>query len=416
MTVAEFIEETFSLLTIFVMMFGMIVGSFLNVCIWRLPRGESLSHPPSHCPKCNHKIRPWENIPLLSWLFLRGKCSSCGLAISFRYPLIEMITGFAFLGFWLRVNSESQLPIEVLPGYFFIAASLIAITLIDIESFMIPNKITYSGLIVALVIAIFLPASHLHGLNFDGTGSIYGSLLSDSLFQSLQRVIPTIFASEQSFALVDLFLGAFVGGFMLFAVSEFGKRLWGVKKYLFAEQQDLQVVADGTITVGEELDISLSDLLFRGSDRVVVYAEELEMVRKRKGEKKKILKFTQVVLSISKKNIEVNGEKIQRKNIKQIVGKIKKLEIPREVLGLGDVKLLMMLGAFFGADAIIYIIFGSALLGSIYGVIRFVTYRKTADSQMIPFGPFIAVASYIWILAGSKLIYWYMNLHPKINM
>ena len=78
------------------LLIGLAVGAFLNVVIWRVPRGESVVHPPSHCPKCDHQIRERDNIPVLSWLLLRGKCRDCGNPISVRYPLVELTTGVLF--------------------------------------------------------------------------------------------------------------------------------------------------------------------------------------------------------------------------------------------------------------------------------------------------------------------------------
>ncbi|MCB9830692.1 MAG: prepilin peptidase [Planctomycetes bacterium] len=80
---------------------GLVVGSFLNVVIWRLPRGESLSHPPSRCPGCGKSIRWFQNVPVLSWLLLRGRCAGCGIRIPFRYPFVELLTGALFLAAWL---------------------------------------------------------------------------------------------------------------------------------------------------------------------------------------------------------------------------------------------------------------------------------------------------------------------------
>src|SRR5271165_480562 len=86
---------------------GCMVGSFLNVCIHRLPLGESIVSPPSHCPHCKYSIPWYLNIPLITWLFLRGKCRNCGAPISVRYFLVELLTGIVFLACWLRFGSVS---------------------------------------------------------------------------------------------------------------------------------------------------------------------------------------------------------------------------------------------------------------------------------------------------------------------
>ena len=107
----------FPVVTPFVAVFGACVGSFLNVVVWRLPRGESLWSPPSHCPKCGHAIRAWENVPILSWLFLRGRCSQCGLPISLQYPLVELATMLLFLAVWWRVSARPLHPAALVNGF-----------------------------------------------------------------------------------------------------------------------------------------------------------------------------------------------------------------------------------------------------------------------------------------------------------
>jgi leader peptidase (prepilin peptidase) / N-methyltransferase len=116
--------------------FGLIIGSFLNVVAYRLPRGESIVNPPSHCPGCDAPIKPWDNIPLLSWIFLRGRCRSCATRISPRYPLVELLTGLLFAGVVVANGLDDDLAV-LLP----FAAMLIAVADIDLEHRIVPNKI-----------------------------------------------------------------------------------------------------------------------------------------------------------------------------------------------------------------------------------------------------------------------------------
>jgi leader peptidase (prepilin peptidase)/N-methyltransferase len=123
---------------------GAVIGSFLNVVVWRLPRGESLSFPPSHCPKCDHKIRPWHNTPVLSWFALRGRCYDCKTPISARYPIVEAMTSVVFAGavWWLLHTSTPNfgvIPLGVAVLYF--AAVGIALSLIDLDTHTLPNKL-----------------------------------------------------------------------------------------------------------------------------------------------------------------------------------------------------------------------------------------------------------------------------------
>ena len=132
---------------------GAVVGSFLNVVAYRLPRGESVSKPRSRCPGCGKQIRAYDNVPVLSWLLLRGRCRDCGEPISPRYPLVE--AGTAVL--CALVVVAKGLEWEALLGIAFVLL-LVPITLIDLEVRLIPNKLTLPGAIVAVVIvAIFAP-------------------------------------------------------------------------------------------------------------------------------------------------------------------------------------------------------------------------------------------------------------------
>ncbi|HEX8066506.1 MAG TPA: prepilin peptidase [Thermoleophilaceae bacterium] len=115
---------------------GLVIGSFLNVVAHRVPRGESLVSPPSHCPGCGVAIKPWDNVPVLSWLLLRGRCRGCGVKISARYPLIELVTGLVFGAIVLANGLDADLAYE-LP----FAAMLIAVAGIDLEHKIVPNKI-----------------------------------------------------------------------------------------------------------------------------------------------------------------------------------------------------------------------------------------------------------------------------------
>jgi leader peptidase (prepilin peptidase) / N-methyltransferase len=119
-------------------LFGLLIGSFLNVVIWRVPRKESIVAPPSHCPACETPISPFDNIPVLSWLVLRGRCRHCGVHISARYPLVELACGVLFAALGARFAHS-----WALPAFLVLGAALLAISLIDLEHYLIPNAIIY---------------------------------------------------------------------------------------------------------------------------------------------------------------------------------------------------------------------------------------------------------------------------------
>jgi leader peptidase (prepilin peptidase)/N-methyltransferase len=130
--------------------YGLVIGSFLNVVIWRVPRHDSIVKPPSHCPACDAKIANRDNIPVVSWLLLRGRCRSCAVAISVRYPFVELLTGVLFAAVGARFAHS-----WALPAYLVLAGALIALSAIDLEHYLLPNRILYpaDGAVVLLLAA-----------------------------------------------------------------------------------------------------------------------------------------------------------------------------------------------------------------------------------------------------------------------
>jgi len=140
-----------TLLAIIAFIFGAVIGSFLNVCIWRIPEEKSIVFPSSHCPKCGKSIRPFDNIPVVSWLALRGRCRDCGEPISPRYPLVEMLTALLSLVlFW-----KYGLSLQYLAAFLFTAA-LVVITFIDFDHQIIPDVISLPGIPVFFLLAVFV--------------------------------------------------------------------------------------------------------------------------------------------------------------------------------------------------------------------------------------------------------------------
>lgn len=131
----------------FCFVLGLIIGSFLNVVIWRVPRGESVVRPPSHCPRCDTPIRPRDNVPVLSWLLLRGRCRHCGEPISGRYPAVELLTGALFAALAARLGYD-----EALPAFLYLAAVGIALALIDLDTQKLPNVLVLPSYAVGLVL------------------------------------------------------------------------------------------------------------------------------------------------------------------------------------------------------------------------------------------------------------------------
>ena len=139
------------LFPLFSLLIGMVVGSFLNVCICRMPKNESVVTPPSHCPQCSYQIRWYDNIPVLSYLFLRGRCRGCGVRISLQYPLVELINGVLTLLLYLRFG-----PTVAFAVLFLFCSSLVVITFIDIEHQIIPDEISLSGIVIGFILSFFI--------------------------------------------------------------------------------------------------------------------------------------------------------------------------------------------------------------------------------------------------------------------
>lgn len=135
-----------------IFIFGLCIGSFLNVCIYRLPKSKSIVHPRSMCPNCGALIRSYDNIPILSYLALRGKCRHCETSISFRYPVIELMSGIFAVGVFLKYG----LTFEAVIYYAFVAA-LLVITFIDIDHQIIPDVITLPGIPIFFAASFALP-------------------------------------------------------------------------------------------------------------------------------------------------------------------------------------------------------------------------------------------------------------------
>lgn len=180
---------------------GACMGSFINVCIWRLPRGESIILPASHCPACQTPIKWWDNLPLISYWWLRGRCRTCGGKISFRYFLVESLSALLYLALFYHFGLDWRL----LPALA-LASALLAVSFIDLDHYIIPNKITYPGILAGLAFS-FLPGHP------DYKEAIGGLVLGWGLFHFLAWVSPYVFKKE-ALGFGDVKLAAMLGVFL----------------------------------------------------------------------------------------------------------------------------------------------------------------------------------------------------------
>lgn len=149
-------------------MLGLLVGSFLNVVVYRVPRGASVVSPPSACPSCDARIKPWDNIPVLSWVVLRGRCRACSHPISVRYPVVELTTGLLFAAAALRFSQPLDIPATalvatavLLVAYLYFAAISVTLTAIDLDTHKLPNVIVLPA--YAVVAVLLVVASAVYG-------------------------------------------------------------------------------------------------------------------------------------------------------------------------------------------------------------------------------------------------------------
>ncbi|MBM4151917.1 MAG: prepilin peptidase [Kiritimatiellaceae bacterium] len=176
-----------------VLILGLCFGSFLNVCIYRIPNEKSLSWPPSSCPKCNSRIQWYDNIPVLSWLILRAKCRKCKLPISVGYPLIELLTGLMFLATFLLYGWSWVTPVYCLTIF-----GLLLGTFIDLKYMILPDRVTIGGMVLAPVFSYFIP--HLHGYGLDRLDALKSSLIGLAvgfvLFWTIRKLGTLAFKKE----------------------------------------------------------------------------------------------------------------------------------------------------------------------------------------------------------------------------
>jgi leader peptidase (prepilin peptidase)/N-methyltransferase len=354
----------------FAFLFGAVVGSFLNVCIYRMPRGLSVNKPRrSFCPSCEKQIPWFRNLPLLSWLLLRGRCATCGAKIPFRYFLVEALTGALFLATWWRAWGNGT-PELFLPLAIFLSLSVIA-TFIDFEHTIIPDEITLGGAAAGLLVSVLLPSLHAQETWW------MGALLSLG--------------------------GAAVGYGSLRFVVEAGKLAFGKKKIEFDPPAEFSVEfgEQPALRVGEE-SLSWDDIFSRPSDRLELTCPEAVVA----GERRK-----DALLRFYFDRLEVGGAKHPLEGLAGVSGRLAQAVIPREAMGLGDVKYMAAIGAFLGWQAVLFTVVAASISGTLVALLS-VALGHREWSEKIPFGPYLALGAAAWIFFGPELVEAYFALYP----
>ncbi len=341
---------------------GSIVGSFLNVCIHRLPLGQSVVSPPSHCPHCRYSIPWYLNIPLLTWVYLRGKCRNCAAPIAVRYFLVELLTGVTFLSCWLVFGPQSAWLALI---YSFFVASLITATFIDFEHFIIPDEITIGGAVAGFVFSFFFPMMH-------DVRSI-----PDSMGQSL--------------------LGMLLGAGIVFGILQMGKLLFGRQR--LALPQDTRIIFGETGIQLPDKQVAYEEVFYRQSDTIVLQARMVELVDRG---------YRDVPVRLSQAALKIGEDTFKPEQVTHMEVVSSEIVLPREAMGLGDVKFMAAIGAFLGWQAVVFSLMVSSMIGSLVGV-TLIVMRKQAWSSRLPYGPYIAVAAAIWLFGGKRIVAWWFG-------
>lgn len=341
--------------------FGSMVGSFANVCIHRLPLEESVVSPPSHCPHCKYSIPWYLNIPLFTWVILRGKCRNCGAPIAVRYFLVELLTGLAFLACWLNFGHRS-VPLAL--ANCLILAGFIVATFTDYEHMIIPDEITKGGVIAGFLVSLAAP------------------LLHDT--------------TDRSRALLSSLIGIAVAGGMVWLILNGGKLLFG-RRRVKLEPDSRLIFTETHLKLPDGEEIPYGEILFRESDKLHLYAKTIELPE---------ICYFKKDLSLTQKELRIGDEVFAPENVPHMELVTSELILPREAMGYGDVKFMAAIGAFLGWQASIFTFFGGALIGCVYALFLIATGRREKSGR-IAFGPLLVAAATIWIFLPVQFHYFW---------
>ena len=361
----RFYEHLFS---VFAFVLGAVIGSFLNVCIYRLPLGLSVNKPKrSFCPSCKYQI-PWNrNLPLISWVALRGKCANCGSPISFRYFGVELLTAVLYLAVWLTCWRSGNWMLAF--PYWILVSLLIVATFIDFEYFIIPDEITWGGVVAGVVLSSLIPA--MMNVNVFWQGSLWS------------------------------LIGAAAGYFTLWGVVELGKLTFGKKKIVLKIAEPFtwkRVGDDAELTIGEDK-MLWSDMFWREKDQLVLKCTSADVAGKQ---------YTNPTLHFYGDRLMVSGAEHKLETLEPFSGHVFEVIIPREAMGFGDVKFIAAIGAFLGWQSVYFTIASASMIGAVVGTGILVLNKRHLSSK-IPFGPYLALGALIWMFAGTDIVRWYLD-------
>lgn len=335
---------------------GSMVGSFLNVCIYRMPRELSVVRPRSHCPNCGYGIPWFLNIPIVTWLYLRGKCANCGVRISVRYVLIELLTAVCFAICWIVFGPRS---VGLAIVYSLVLAGFIVATFIDIEHIIIPDEITIGGTVVGFLLSAAVPELHS---TLDRAAALRGS-----------------------------FLGIAVGGGVVYLILRGGKMAFGKEKIDLAP--DSKIIFTETALQLPDKELPYEEIFYRKTDVISLHAKTVEMDDRC---------YFNTTLRLSPKELKIGDETFDPEHVPHMEVVTSELVLPREAMGFGDVKFMAAIGAFFGWQATIFSLMFSAVIGTLVSLFA-IAVRRAEWSTRIPYGPYIAFAAILYMFLPPTL-------------
>ena len=392
---ADMQQYLFPLITVFVGVMGACVGSFLNVIVYRVPRGESLVSPPSHCPACGHLIPAWQNVPVLAWLFLRGRCHFCHGRISVRYPLVELSTALLFLATWLVVFRQG-LPWVSLVRYCVFLAVLLAVSLTDLDCRLVPNLVTFPAMAWALATAALLPAATvLPGSLADG--SLQPGLVTAGI-EALVLEPAGILLGDHGGAILESAAGLATGIALLWAFRFVSQTIWGRRTRQVSAPVPFLLTPE-RFRLGEQYDGPPAAFLPPSFESVGFQADNLRLRTRGQAEEQSIPGRTEV--TFSPVDVSIGTRSLPLAEIERLEGATAAWTFSRDVLGWGDIKLVGVCGAFLGPDACIFVIMLGALGASLAGLTVLAIRRR--GGIVLPFAPFLASAAAIWFFFGKDL-------------
>ncbi len=361
---------------------GAFIGSFLNVVIYRVPRGMSVNKPArSFCPGCEKQIPWYRNIPVVTWLLQRGRCAGCKATIPVRYLLVEVLTAILFGAVWWFYAGP-----EMFLGWVLVAL-LVAISFIDGEHYIIPVNWCWVAIIIAVLASYVFANLHFPG-DLQRNGGLLGAVIQD-------KEIAFKWAG-----VISSFMGFVFGYLVLVAVVLLGKIAFGKRKISCEQSEQWSLKEPETeldqlqFILGDE-SLDWGEVFYRKADRIELQGANFLVDGKPvKGES----------LTIWERQVCIGDRKFDIEKIESLSGEATKVVIPREAMGAGDPPFLGMIGAFLGPLAVIFTLCASCLYALIAAILGRVGYGKP-----LPFGPFLALGALTWMFGGYRLMLWYLN-------